>query len=116
MAAIGGQDRNGAVNPDDPAFADLYGEMIEHDRARALAELGALVQEQPQSVAAWAMLSVAHQRCLDFPACAARTLSFLCSASGTPRIWMVFAMQSACLHALCLSIRRGPWPTALLDI
>lgn len=77
MAAIGGQDRNGAVKPDDPAFADLYGEMIEHDRARALAELGALVQEQPQSVAAWAMLSVAHQRCLDFPACAAASRRLL---------------------------------------
>ncbi len=70
MAAIETPGHRASPGPDDPAFAATFGEMIEHDRARALAELGALVADQPTSVAAWAMLVTAHHRCLDFAACA----------------------------------------------
>ena len=58
-------------SPDDPRFAAIHTDRIEHDRDRALAELEALVVAQPTSVIAWSTLSQVHHRRLDFAASAA---------------------------------------------
>jgi Tfp pilus assembly protein PilF len=52
------------------SLAETYGPMIENDRARAVAELEALVAREPDSVAALEMLTMAYQRRLDFERCA----------------------------------------------
>lgn len=70
MAASDTLEAAASVGPDDPVFQQTFHDMIEHDRARALRELGALVADQPGSTTAWAMLMIAHHRCLDFAACA----------------------------------------------
>jgi hypothetical protein len=54
-------------------------------------------------VAAKWLISASSSSDSDLPALAARTFSFLCTASGTFRIWIVLAMQAACLHAYCTS-------------
>ena len=77
MSGKDDQGRRPTVAPDDPAFEDIFLDLIEHDRARALSELADLVLAHPRSVPAWAMLTTAHQRCLDFPACAAAARALL---------------------------------------
>jgi len=77
MAATETPEATASIGPDDPAFQATFHDMIEHDRVRALTELGALTLAQPTSVAAWAMLMTAHHRCLDFAACAVAALRLL---------------------------------------
>lgn len=77
MAAIETPKATASVGPDGPDFQMIFHDMIEHDRARALTELGALTRAQPRSVPAWAMLMTAHHRCLDFAACADAALRLL---------------------------------------
>lgn len=104
MGVIEIPERAASPGPDDPAFAETFGEMIEHDRARALAELGALVADQPGSVAAWAMLVTAHHRCLDFEAC----------ADAARRLLELDPRHNNGLHQLAFSLMaRGEYDAAL---
>ena len=77
MGVVDGQTARPVVDPDDPGFEALYHDRIEHDRARALTELEALVITHPASVPAWALLMTAHHRRLDFKACAAAARALL---------------------------------------
>lgn len=108
MSAKDDQGRRPSVGPDDPAFEETFRDLIEHDRARALSELGDLVRAHPRSAAAWAMLTTAHQRCLDFPACAAaaRTLLDLDPGHVDGLHQLAFSLMAQGDYQLALAIYR----------